>query len=70
MVVPSADPYDEGYPRSSQVDLDPGPELCESLDHADRVASDEHRVVPPGRRLDRSTDLDDADDIDDAESRD
>jgi hypothetical protein len=44
------DPYDEGYPRSSEADLDPGTDFSESLDDADRVASDEHRVVPGGRR--------------------
>jgi hypothetical protein len=42
----SPDPYDEGYPRSSEADLDPGPDLSGSLDDADLVASDEHRVVP------------------------
>jgi hypothetical protein len=67
------DPYDEGYPRSSEADLDPGPDLSESLDNADRVASDEHRVVPGGRRLDGLTDdegrYEDADDADDAGSR-
>jgi hypothetical protein len=67
------DPYDEGYPRSSEADLDPGPELSESLDDADRVASDEHRVVPGGRRPDGPTDdedrYEDADDRDDAGSR-
>jgi hypothetical protein len=74
MVVATSrpDPYDEGYPRSSQADLDPGPDPSESLDDADRVASDEHRVVLGGRRPDRSTDgedLFDGDDVDDAESR-
>ncbi len=75
MVVATSrpDPYDEGYPRSSQADLDPGPGPSESLGNADRVASDEHRVVLGGRRPDRSTDgkdpFEDADDVDDAESR-
>ena len=58
-------PSDDGYPRSSQADLDPGPNLSESLDDADRVASSEHRVVPEGRRLDGSTD--DEDPSDDAD---
>ena len=66
------DPYDEGYPRSSEADLDPGPDPSESLADADRVASDEHRVVPGGRRPDGlTTDEDryeDADDGDDAGS--
>lgn len=60
------DPYDEGYPRSSEADLDPGPDLSESLDDADRAASDEQRVVPKDRRPDRSTDDEDAEE---AESR-
>ena len=67
------DPSDEGYPRSSKADLDPGPDVSESLDDADRVASDEHRVVLDGRRPDGSTadedDLADADDSDRADSR-
>ena len=67
------DPSDAGYPRSSKADLDPGPDVSESLDDADRVASDEHRVVLEGRRPDGATaaedDLDDADDGDRAESR-
>jgi hypothetical protein len=65
--------YDEGYPRSSEADLDPGPDLSESLDHADRVASDEHRVMPEGRRPDGSTYVEDrfkdSDDLDKAEAR-
>lgn len=73
MVVATSrpDPYDAGYPRSSQADLDPHPDLSESLDDADRVASDEHRVVPEGRRHDGPTDdedrFGDADAVDDAE---
>lgn len=64
------DPYDEGYPRSSEADLDPGPDLSESLDDADRAASDEQRVVPEDRRPDGSTDDEDrSEDADDAESR-
>jgi len=74
VVVPTSrsDPYEEGYPRSSATDLDPGPDLSESLDDADRAASDEHRVVLQGRQLDQSTEdirYDDADDADDGESR-
>jgi hypothetical protein len=61
------DPSDEGYPRSSKADLDPGPDVSESLDDADRVASDEHRVVLEGRRPDGATD--DEDRSEDAESR-
>lgn len=49
-------PYDEGYPRSSEATLDPGPDLSESLEDADRVASEEHRVAPAGRREGESTD--------------
>jgi hypothetical protein len=39
MVVPTSGPdsYNEGYPRSSDADLDPGPDVRESLDDADRV---------------------------------
>ncbi len=59
------DPSDEGYPRSSKADLDPGPDVSESLDDADRVASDEHRVVLEGRRPDGSTAA--GDDLEDAE---
>ena len=63
------DPYDEGYPRSSEADLDPGPDVSESLDDADRVASDEQRVGPQGPRPDGSTDAEDQfEDADDAES--
>ena len=63
-------PYDEGYPRSSEADLDPGPDVSESLDDADRVAGDEQRAVPQGRRPDGSTEADDPfEDADDAESR-
>jgi hypothetical protein len=40
------DPLDEGYPRSAAADLDPGPDLRESLEEADRAASEEHRVMP------------------------
>jgi hypothetical protein len=61
-----AGPYDEGYPRSSEADLDPDPGLSASLDEADRAAGDEHRVGPEGRRPDESIE---ADGVDDAESR-
>jgi hypothetical protein len=72
MVVTSdPDPLD-GYPRSSDADLDPGPDSSESFDDADRMASDEHRVVPEHRRHDEPTDNDDgfedADDVESAES--
>jgi hypothetical protein len=75
MVVSTSgpDPYNDGYPRSSDADLDPGPDVRESLDDADRVASDEHRVVAERRRPGGSTNdedrFEDADDLDDAESR-
>jgi hypothetical protein len=73
MVVATSctDPHDEGYPRSSVADLDPGPDLSEFLGEADLVASDEHRVVPEHQRHDGTDNedrFDDADDIDDAES--
>lgn len=71
MVVAASrpDPLDEGYPRSSVADLDPGPEVSESLDEADLVASDEHRVVPDHQRQGESADDDDPfDDVDDAGS--
>jgi len=73
MVVATSwsDPYDEGYPLSSVADLDPGPDLSESLDLADLEASDEHRVVPERRRHDSRADntdrFEDTDDADDAE---
>jgi hypothetical protein len=59
MVVATSwpDPYDEGYPRSSQADLDPP---NGSLDDADLVASDEHRVVPEHHRHGAPLDTDDA----------
>jgi hypothetical protein len=41
---------DEGYPLSSEADLDPGPDLRQSLDEADREAGNEQRFVPEGRR--------------------
>ena len=67
------EPYKEGYPRSSEADLDPGPDRSESLDDADRAASDEHRVVPerrqPGGAANYEDRFEDADDLDDAESR-
>lgn len=67
------DPYDEGYPRSSEADLDPGADASESLDYADRMVSDEHRVAVHGRRLEPPGNdenrYEDADDVDDAESR-
>ena len=47
------DPLDAGYPRSTAADLDPGPDLSESLEEADRTASDEHRVLPEHRRRSR-----------------
>jgi hypothetical protein len=66
------DPYDEGYPPSSEADLDPGPDPSESLDYADRLASDEHRVAVQGRRLEPSGNKEnryEADGVDDDESR-
>jgi hypothetical protein len=70
VVSPSRpDPYDEGYPPSIAADLDPGPDLSESLDYADRVARDEHRVVMGGRQVDWLTDDDRYEDVDDSEPR-
>jgi hypothetical protein len=46
------DACDEGYSQSSEADLDPGPDLSETLDDADRVASDEHGLC---RRVDDVT---------------
>jgi len=46
--------FDEGYPLSSEADLDPGPDLGESLDEADREAGNEQRYVPEGPRPDGS----------------
>lgn len=63
-----ADPYGEGYPRSSDADLDPGPGLSESLDDADLVASDEHRVGAERRRHEPTAAEDRFEDGDDAES--
>jgi hypothetical protein len=62
MVVATSwpDQYDEGYPRSSEADLDPGPDLSGSLDDADLVASDEHRVVPGHHRHEAPPDADEA----------
>jgi hypothetical protein len=62
MVVATSlpDPYDEGYPRSSEADLDPGPDLSGSLDDADLVASDEHRVAQEHHRHEAPLDTDDA----------
>jgi hypothetical protein len=65
--------YNEGYPRSSESDLDPGPDLTQTLDEADRAASEEQRFAPEGRRPDGSIEdeerFEDADEVDDAESR-
>jgi hypothetical protein len=49
-----ARPFDEGYPASRRADLDPGPDLTESLEEADRDAGDEHRFAPDRRRPDAS----------------
>ena len=71
--VPMARAFDAGYPASSPADLDPGPELAESLEDADRDAGDEHRFTPEGRRPDSSIEdeerFEDADQVDDADSR-
>jgi len=70
-----AGPYDEGYPPSSESDLDPGvgPHLSESLEEADREVGEEHRIEPPGRRPDGSIEdedrYEDADRVDDDEFR-
>jgi hypothetical protein len=57
MVASTSGPesYADGHPRSSDADLDPGPDVRESLEDADRVASDEHRVVAEHRRSGGST---------------
>ena len=47
---------DEGYPASSEADLEPGPDTSESLDDADRAAGDENRVQPEGQGPDESMD--------------
>lgn len=64
--------FDAGYPASSEADLDPGPQLAESLEDADRDAGDEHRFTPDGRRPDGSIEdeerFEDADRVDDADS--
>lgn len=66
-------PYDEGYPPSTEADLDPGPGLSEPLEEADREVGDEHRTGPEGRRPDGSLEdedrFEDADRVDDAEFR-
>jgi hypothetical protein len=46
--------FDEGYPVSSETDLDSGPDESESLDAADREARNEQRFVPEGPRPDES----------------
>ena len=68
-----AEPFDEGYPASRKADLDPGPDLAESLEDADRQASDEHRFAPERRRPDFSNEdeerFEDDNEIDREESR-
>jgi hypothetical protein len=68
---PMAGPYDEGYPPSTEADLDPGSGLNEPLEEADREVGDEHRTGPEGRRPDGSLEdedrFEDADRVDDAE---
>lgn len=51
-------PYDAGYPRSSEADLDPGSDVTGSLEDADREAGDEQRVAPEGRGPDSSVEDD------------
>jgi len=46
--------FDEAYPLSREADLDPGPDMGESLDEADLEAGNEQRYVPEGRRPDDS----------------
>jgi hypothetical protein len=68
--TPRPDSYDDGYPRSSEADLDPGSDVSESLADADLAASDEHRVAPERRQDGSFTNEDgfaNADDVDDAE---
>ena len=73
MVVATSrtDPHDEGYPRSTVADLDPGPTRANPSKKPISSRSHEHRVVPEHQRHDRTDNedrFDDADDIDDAES--
>jgi hypothetical protein len=65
----TTDPFAGGYPRSSDADLNPGPDRSGSLDDADRLAVDEHRVALDGRQTDGEGIWADADDVDDAEAR-
>ena len=68
----TVDRYD-GYPRSSEADLDPGLSLTESLDDADRAMGQEQRFTPEGQRPDCSIEDDErfeeSDGVDDADSR-
>ncbi len=70
MVVATSnpDPFRDGYPQSSAFDLDPGLDVSESLDDADRAASNEHRVAPEQQGQHGSTDDDPRDDVDDADA--
>lgn len=52
----TAQRFGEGYPRSSEADLDPGSDLTESLEDADREAVKEQRCAPEGRGPDGSAD--------------
>ena len=67
-----AGPFNEGYPPSSEADLDPGADVTESLEDADRDARSEHRFAPEGRRPDGAIEdeerFEDADRVDDANS--
>ena len=69
----TVDRYDDGYPRSSEADLDPGSSLTESLDDADRAMGQEQRFTPEGQRPDCSVEDDErfeeSDGVDDADSR-
>lgn len=47
---------DEGYPSSSEADLEPGRGTSKSLADADRAAGDENRVRPEGQGPDESMD--------------
>lgn len=67
-----ADDYTEGYPSSTEADLDPGPALTTSLEDADREVGREQRHALEGRRPDGSIEdeehIENGDAIDDVES--
>lgn len=48
MTASDSGQFDEGYPRSSDADLDPESDEPQTLDDADRAAGSEHRVALEG----------------------